>query len=126
MDTVFSTDQVMRRRLVKRRVFFLSSIFTLTSLAGEARTFGVEDKIRPTPPAGKTYDPKARGTCQEVWSSVDKRPLRAQFDGTRLTVDMVKIVPAISMFELEGNTVVGCRGLKGAQASKIESSFTRP
>ena len=33
MDTVFSTDQVMRRRLVKRRFFFLTSIFTLTSLA---------------------------------------------------------------------------------------------
>jgi len=100
--------------------------FTLVAIPGEARTFGVEDKIRPSPPVGKTYDPKARSTCQEVWSAIDKRPLRAQFDGTRLTVDMVKIVPSLSMFEIDGSKVVGCKGLKGAQASKIEASFTRP
>lgn len=100
--------------------------FTLTPVPGETRTFAVEDKIRPIPPVGKTYEPKSRGTCQEVWSAVDRKPLRAQFDGTRLTVDMVKILPAPTMFEVDGNKVIGCRGLKGAQASKIESTYTRP
>jgi serine/threonine-protein kinase len=100
--------------------------FTLTERKGESRSFGVEDKLRPAPPLGKTYDPKARGTCQEVWSSLDNRPLRAQFDGTRLTVDLVKVVPALKMFEISGNKVVGCKGLRGAAASKIESTLLRP
>jgi len=99
--------------------------FSLSVLPGESRTFAVEDKIRPTPPEGKTYDPLSRPTCQEVWSSVDGKPLRAQYDGTRLTIDMVKIVPSIKMFEVQGSRVVGCKGLKGASASKIESTSTR-
>jgi serine/threonine-protein kinase len=101
------------------------SRFTLTALAGETRTFGVEDKIRPTPPDKYTYDPKARATCQEVWSALDKKPLRAQFDGNRLTVDLVKIVPSTRSFELDGNSVVGCKDLKKSTASKIEVILVR-
>lgn len=102
------------------------SRFSLSTLPGETRTFAVEDKIRPTPPAGKTYDPMSRPTCQEVWSSIDGKPLRAQYDGTRLTIDFAKIVPSLKMFETEGTKVVGCKGLKGASATKIESTCTRP
>jgi eukaryotic-like serine/threonine-protein kinase len=98
----------------------------LSVVKGETRTFSVEDKLRPSPPVGYSYDPRARGTCQEVWSAVDKKPLHAQFDGSRLTVDMVKITPTAEMFELQGKTVVGCKGLKGAPASRVESVFTRP
>lgn len=101
------------------------SRFSLTALPGETRTFAVEDKIRPAPPSGLAYEPVSRPTCQEVWSSIDGKPLRAQFDGTRLTVDMAKIVPSNKMFEVDGSKVVGCKGLKGASVSKIESTYTR-
>ncbi len=100
--------------------------FSLGIIPGETATFAVEDKIRPNPPVGIPYDlSRARPTCQEVWSTANGRPLRAEFDGTRLTVDMAKVEPSPKMFEIVDGKVVGCLGLREARASKIESTYTR-
>ncbi len=85
----------------------------------------VEDKIRPQPPVGSTFDPKSRNTCQEVWTDVDGRPLRATFDGTRLTVSFAKIAPKAKNFTLEGDVVVACSGLKAVSASQGSTVLTR-
>src|SRR5262249_50714654 len=54
--------------------------FTLTAVRGQDRVFGVEDHIRPVPPAGVEYDEtRARPSCQEVWSSFGGQNLRAEF-----------------------------------------------
>ena len=68
--------------------------FTLTPVESEPTAYDVEDKIRPNPPTGSTFDSdRSRNSCQEVWTSVGGRPLRAAFDGERLTVDFAKIAP---------------------------------
>jgi serine/threonine-protein kinase len=104
--------------------------------AGEARfvlhatadpgVLTVEDRIRPVPPVGKTYDPRSRGTCQEVWTAVGSDPLRARFDGTRLTVEFAKIEPGPANFTSEGARVTSCVGLRTLRASKVVSVLTRP
>ncbi len=55
--------------------------FVLRATA-EPGVFAVEDRIRPVPPTGKTYDARARGTCQEVWTQAGGEPLRARYDGS--------------------------------------------
>jgi serine/threonine-protein kinase len=87
--------------------------------------FTVEDRIRPVPPVGKTYDPRSRGTCQEVWTTVGGEPLRARFDGTRLSVDFAKIEPGPTNFTTEGARVTSCVGLRDLRASKVVSVLTR-
>jgi serine/threonine-protein kinase len=100
--------------------------FTLTAVRGQDRVFGVEDHIRPVPPAGVEYDEtRARPSCQEVWSSFGGQNLRAEFDGTRLTVDLVKIETRSDRFQTERDKVVACRTLKEAATSKIESVLLR-
>jgi hypothetical protein len=91
----------------------------------DAGVFTVEDRIRPVPPVGKTYDPRSRGTCQEVWTSVGGEPLRARFDGTRLSVDFAKIEPGPVNFATEGARVTSCVGLRDLRASKVVSVLTR-
>lgn len=87
--------------------------------------FKVEDKIRPQPPRGSIFDPKSRNTCQEVWTGVEGRELRAYFDGTRLTVSFAKIAPKASNFESDGSVIIACRGLKEVDASVIQSVLTK-
>jgi serine/threonine-protein kinase len=104
--------------------------------AGEARfvlratadpsVFTVEDRIRPVPPTGKTYDARSRGTCQEVWTTAGADPLHAHWDGTRLTVEFAKIEPAPANFTTEGTKVTSCIGLRDLKASKVVSVLTRP
>jgi eukaryotic-like serine/threonine-protein kinase len=96
--------------------------FTLRKKGG---TLMVEDKIRPTPPTGFTYDPRARGTCQEVWTEVKGAPLMAQARGNKLGVDLAKITPDRSVFETSGQKVVGCRKFAGTEVEKVESTLTR-
>jgi serine/threonine-protein kinase len=88
--------------------------------------FEVEDRIRPVPPIGKTYDPRARGTCQEVWTSAGSDPLRARFDGKRLSVEFAKIEPGPANFTTEGAKVTSCVGLRHLKASTVVSVLTRP
>ena len=93
----------------------------------QPRSFDVEDMIRPLPPPNLTYEPQSHSTCKEVWSAVDGQPLEALFDGTRLSVDMAKVEPRIEMFEVDrNNKISGCRGLKGAKASRTLTTYTRP
>ncbi|MCC6646937.1 MAG: protein kinase [Polyangiaceae bacterium] len=104
-------------------------------LAGEARFtlkraegrggYLVEDKIRPVPPAGLTYERESRGTCQETWSSVGGAPLLARLDGARLSVDLVKVTPERASFEVRGARITGCAKLDGSTAVKIDSTLTR-
>ncbi|MFO0614017.1 MAG: protein kinase [Polyangiaceae bacterium] len=100
--------------------------FTLTPIEGEPGTFAVEDKIRPDPPQGSTYDSeKSRNSCQQVWTEVGKKPLRATFDGTRIATDYALIEPTLANFVQEGKKVVSCSNLKGVKASVGSVSFTR-
>jgi len=92
---------------------------------GDAGTFAVEDKVRPKPPVGMTFDPKSRLGCQEVWTEVDGSALQATFDGTRLTVDFAKIAPKASNYTLDGKVVVGCTGLRDVDASRGRTVLTR-
>ena len=92
---------------------------------GDAGVYAVEDRIRPVPPPGKTWDPRARGTCQEVWTSAGAEPLRARFDGARLTVEFAKIEPGPANFTTEGARVTSCVGLHELKASKVVSVLTR-
>jgi serine/threonine-protein kinase len=92
----------------------------------EPNVFAVEDRIRPVPPTGKTYDPHARGTCQEVWTAVGGDPLHARFDGSRLSVEFAKIEPGASNFTGDGAKIQSCVGLRDVKASKVRSTLTRP
>ena len=100
--------------------------FALRQIPGETRVFAVEDRVRPVPPA-KGYDlAKARGTCLEVWTDADKQPLRATFDGSRLTVEFAKIEPTEANFTITAKGLVtSCIGLRKLKASKVVSSLER-
>jgi len=99
--------------------------FALRQIPGEARVFAVEDRVRPVPP-GKGYDlAKARGTCLEIWTEANKQPLRATFDGTRLTVEFAKIEPTDANFTVSKGKVTSCIGLRKLKASKVVSSLER-
>jgi len=98
--------------------------FVLRALA-EPGTFAVEDRIRPLPPKGKTYDPRSRNTCQEVWTTAGGGPLRARFDGARLTVELAKIEPLARNFEVEGGRVTGCKTLSELKAARLVNTLSR-
>jgi serine/threonine-protein kinase len=99
--------------------------FALRQIPGETRVFAVEDRVRPVPP-GKGYDlAKARGTCLEIWTDANKQPLRATFDGSRLTVEFAKIEPTEANFTVTKGLVTSCIGLRKLKASKVVSSLER-
>lgn len=102
--------------------------FVITRIAGSPATFAVEDRIRPRPPEGATFDPKSRTSCLVVWTDVDDRPLRAVFDEAqdRLTVDFANIAPKASNFDTRGDVVLECKSLRNVAASRTQSVFTRP
>jgi hypothetical protein len=100
--------------------------FLLRPIPDELETYFVEDRIRPFPPEGTKYDPiKSKESCVEVWTEIENRPLRAQIDGERLWVRMVRLEPDASMFQREGPNVVGCKGIREAPASEVDSFLTR-
>ena len=78
------------------------------------------------PPTGKVYEARARGTCQEAWTSVGGDPLRARYEGGRLTVEFAKIEPGPANFTLEGGKVTSCVGLRKLRPSKVVSALVRP
>jgi serine/threonine-protein kinase len=101
--------------------------FALRALPGSTNVFAVEDRIRPIPPATAGYDlSKARGTCIEIWTVADKQPLRATFDGSRLTVEFAKIEPTEANFTTSKGKITSCIGLRKLPASKVVSTLTRP
>jgi serine/threonine protein kinase len=91
----------------------------------EPNVFVVEDHIRPNPPSGKSFDARSRGTCQEVWTHANGEPLRARFDGARLSVDFAKIEPTQANFVVEGVKITSCVGLRDLKAGKVVSTLTR-
>lgn len=100
--------------------------FVLDAIEGQSSVFAVKDKVRPALPADLSYDlTRSRSTCQEVRTEVKGTPLRARFDGTRLTVEVVKIAPDRSMFLREGAKVHGCVRLREAKASLLQSTLVR-
>ncbi len=101
--------------------------FSITELPGEPNMFQVEDKWRPALPADLHYDAtRARATCQQVFTSIEGKPLRGQFDGQRLTLDAAKVDPQRTMFITQGSAVVGCTSLLTSKMARIESVLTRP
>jgi serine/threonine-protein kinase len=100
--------------------------FVLEVVEGQRTVFAVKDKVRPALPADLRYDlTRSRSSCQEVRTEVKGTPLRARYDGTRLTVEVVKIAPDRSMFLRSGTQVHGCVRLREAKASLLQSTLTR-
>ncbi len=91
----------------------------------EPNVFTVEDRIRPNPPAGRAFDPHSRGTCQEVWTQAGSEPLRARWDGSRLSVEFVKIEPGVDNFVPHDGTITSCVGLRSLKAVKVVSQLAR-
>lgn len=98
--------------------------FVLRATA-EPLVFAVEDHIRPALPIGKLYDPRARGTCQEIWTAAAGDPLRARFEGGRLSVEFAKIEPITTNFTMEGLRVTSCVGLRDLKPTKVLSILAR-
>ncbi|MEO7331334.1 MAG: protein kinase [Minicystis sp.] len=94
----------------------------------EANVYNVEDRLRPFPPQGMSFAPASRNSCQESWTTVEGAPLKARFDGKRLTIDLAKIEPKTEAnFTVEGGkTVTGCRALKEAVAGRLANTASRP
>ena len=99
--------------------------FILTPVDGQDRSFAVTDQIRPVPPEGSKFDPKSRTTCQEVWTDANGRPLRATYDGTRLSIDSAKIEPTISNFVQKDKLITSCSGLHSLKASRVTTVLSR-
>lgn len=103
------------------------TVTSLTIVPGESDTFNVEYKWRPVLPADLHYDlALARATCQQLFTSAERKPLRAQYDGTKLSVDVVKVDPGREFFITKGTAVIGCGSLHNPRISRIESVFKRP
>ena len=94
---------------------------TRFSLRHDGKTYTVEDKIRPLPPSNATYGPDSRGTCQEIWTQVGSEPLRAESEGRRLTVDLVKFLGEPRFFAVSKGKVTSCRDFKTAKVDRIET-----
>ncbi|XXX80452.1 serine/threonine-protein kinase [Sorangium sp. So ce134] len=100
--------------------------FSLREIPGETEVFAVEDRLRFIAPESRQFDPaRSRGTCQDVRSDVEGRPLRASFDGARLSVEFAKIEPTTSNFVIERNKVVSCVGLSALPATRVVSTLSR-
>jgi eukaryotic-like serine/threonine-protein kinase len=91
----------------------------------EPNTFSVEETMRPhfTEP----FDPKARTTCQEIWTEIDGRPLLATKEGTEntLRVDFARASYDSKMAVIEDGKVVACNKLRGAVAGRARTTLTR-
>jgi serine/threonine-protein kinase len=100
--------------------------FVLRRIPGEESTFAVEDRLRPNPPQDYPFNrERARPTCQEVRSEAGGAPLRATFDGSRLSVELMKLEPSKANFLFEKNQTISCVGLGKLKASKVVSVLTR-
>jgi eukaryotic-like serine/threonine-protein kinase len=88
-----------------------------------ADTFSVEETMRPH--FAEPFDPKARTTCQEIWTEVDGRPLLATTDGSSLRVDFARASFDPKMAVVEHGKVVGCNKLRGAVGGRARTTLTR-
>ena len=90
--------------------------------------FAVEDRLRPTPPAGVEYDhldiPRFLRRSLDARSRA--RSCAPQFDGaSTLTVDVAQIRTTADKFKTQGKKVVSCVSLAAAPADPIESKLSR-
>ena len=100
--------------------------FVLRRIPGEEGVFAVEDRLRPNPPQDFPFNKaKARATCQEIRTEAGGAPLRATYDGKRLSVELIKIEPSGANFMREGRETTSCLGLGKLKASKVISVLTR-
>ncbi len=98
----------------------------LRRVPGQENMFAVEDRLRPDPPVAYPFHPeRARATCQDIRTELGGAPLRATFDGGRLSVELVKIEPGRPNFVFEKGQTISCVGLSKLRASKVVSVLTR-
>lgn len=91
-----------------------------------ADTFSVEETMRPHfAGLAEPFDPKARTTCQEIWTEVDGKPLLATTDGTSLRVDFARASFDPKMAVVEDGKVVGCNKLRGAVGGRARTTLKR-
>ncbi|MDI1443682.1 serine/threonine-protein kinase [Polyangium sp. 6x1] len=101
--------------------------FVLRTLPGKTDVFGVEDRLRPNPPAGNEYDVAlARSTCIVPYTEIAGKPLEARLDAGKLRVSMVQTQPPAASYTLAGKRVTGCKNLAAAPLTPIESVLGRP
>ena len=99
--------------------------FALRVMRGDPSAYRVSARIRPYPPRGTAYDrARARTTCENTWSQIGGKQLRAELSGDRLVVRMPRVDAPESIFVREGLKVVGCKGLAEAPAVEIEVVLT--
>jgi serine/threonine-protein kinase len=96
--------------------------FTLR-LGTPAGTFKVEETMRPF--FKEPFDPKARTTCQEIWSEVEGKPLLATLDGESLRVDFARATFSPSMAVVKDGKVVKCQSLRGSVAGRGRTTLKR-
>ncbi|WP_437989496.1 serine/threonine-protein kinase [Sorangium sp. So ce145] len=98
----------------------------LSPIPGDLSLLAVEDRVRPRPPEGTSYDEaRARPTCLVTLTEVGAKPLRARLDGDTLTVEMVRFKADPSSFVVERGRVVRCEGLGRARVSEVKSVLVR-
>ena len=99
--------------------------FSIRTMRSEPGVYRVFARIRPLPPKGTIYDrTRARTTCENTWSRVGDKQLRAELKDGRLVVHLPKVDPPASIFVREGSRVVGCKGLADAPVVEVEYVLT--
>jgi serine/threonine protein kinase len=83
--------------------------FSLRPSASSSDTFDVTDHARPLPPAGAAYDPGALASCVMAFSQVASRRLTATLRGDVLTIEQAILTTGPAAFQMQGNTVLGCK-----------------
>ena len=102
--------------------------FVLRAHAGTTGSFRVDARMRPQPPPGTSYDRvHSRKTCMWTWTEADGEPLRAELQGDRLEVELVRIDAPVSVFVREGGgtRIKECSGLGQAPVVPTELWLSR-
>jgi hypothetical protein len=100
--------------------------FTLRVLSGEATTFRVNARVRPSAPKGTVFDRAgSRTTCENSYTTASGKQLRAELEGETLRVQLVRIEAPASVFKREGNKVVRCEGLDKSPVEVVDVVLTR-
>jgi len=96
--------------------------FVLSVLPGQMEVFGVEDRLRPNPPAGYEYDTTAaRLTCLFPYSELKGHALEAKLEAGKLRVNMAFMKATHENFTMLGKRVTGCKNLATAAVEPIDS-----
>jgi serine/threonine-protein kinase len=100
--------------------------FIVRALDGEVAAFRVEERARPLPPKGFTYDlVHAHASCVAPWVDLGGKQLRAELQGDRLLVKLARLDAPAALFTREGLRVTGCSGLADAHAVELDVVLSR-